>query len=284
MIGRRAIVGLALLSAFLFCAFAAQSASAALTTSKNTTAFTCVKDATEKGDFKDAHCDETNVGKGIFKHELIPPDTTTEVDVTNEKVTESTTKSEITVLKTTITLVKTEIQCTVVNNNVKNSTIHNVEPEPKAHTFTGTVETEFSKCTVIKPANCRVKEPIVTRASVHGVEGLEGPKGEKNAMGLEFIGDFEEETLGEIEFENKGEEKCILAGHKAKIKGKLIGTNGPTTESQQENKESGATVVFTPKFKMQELKVGPEPAEFTSIVTAKMAGAGGNPITLTTTT
>jgi hypothetical protein len=85
MIGRRAVVGLSLLSALLFCAFAAQSASAALKTSTNTTGFTCVKGVTEKGDFKDEHCDETNVGKGAFKHELIPLNTTTEVEFSNEK-------------------------------------------------------------------------------------------------------------------------------------------------------------------------------------------------------
>jgi hypothetical protein len=63
----------------------------------------------------------------------------------------------------------------------------------------------------------------------------------------------------------------------------MIATNGPTAESAQENKESGATLVFTPKFKMQTLTLGGNPAEFETITTATMFGLG-NPISLTTTT
>jgi hypothetical protein len=289
MIGRRATIGLSLLSALLLSAFAAQSALALEPpTSKNTTAFTCVPDPNNTGDFKDEHCDETGVkGKEKFKHELIPLKTTTEVDVSTEKVTESTKKSEPAVLRGVIAGVKVEIECTVVKNNTKESLIHNEEPEAKAHTFTGTVVTEYSKCNVKLLAKCIVAEPIIATATVHGVEGMEGPTGkekEPNAMGLEFVGHGEKETFAEIEFKNKGEEKCAVHGKKFAVTGRVIATNGPTTESDQSNRESGATLVFTPKFKMQTLKLGVEPAEFTSIVTSKMAGAGGSPIALTTTT
>jgi hypothetical protein len=284
MIGRRAVVGLSLLSALLFCVFAAQSASAALTTSKNTTAFTCVKTLDNSGDFTKAHCDKEDtgvLGKEVYKHELIPLKTTTEVDATNDKVTESTTKSEPAVLKGTVNLVKTEITCNTVKNNTKESTIHNEEPEAGSHTFTGTVVVEYTNCTVSKPEKCTVKTPIVATATVHGVEGLEGPKGEKNAMGVEFVGHGVEETFTEITYQG---ESCALKNQTFPVKGKVIATNGPTTESSQENREAGATLVFTPKFKMQELKLGKEAAEFTSIVTPKMAGETGNPISLTTTT
>lgn len=285
MIGRRAVIGLSLLSALLFCALAAQSASAIVTVkSNNTTAFTCVKDPLKKGDFNDAHCDITGVkGASEYKHDLIPLDTTTEVEATNEKVTESTTKPQPATLKGTVAGVKSEIHCNKVKNVVKNSLVHNVQPAKEQHTFTGTIETEFTDCSVSKPAKCDVAEPIISKAEVHGVEGMEGPKGEKNAMGLEFIGHGAEETFATIEYINNGAEICALKGAKFKVKGRVVATNGPTTESAQENRESGATLVFTPKFKMQTLTLGGNPSEFETIVTPTMAG-GGNPISMTTTT
>lgn len=284
MIGRKAVIGLSLLSALLFCAFAAQSASAALETSDNTTAFTCVS-VPGTGDFEDEHCDNTDPqGDGNWDHELIPLDTTTEIDATNEKVTNSTKDSEPAVLSGTVFGVKSEISCATVKNKTDESTIHNTEPVKGQHTFTGTVVVQYSKCTVLKPAKCAVSEPIVATATLHGVEGLEGPTGEKNAMGVEFVGHGENETFATIEYKNKGEEKCALNGQKFKVQGKVIATSGPTTTEDQEDPESGATLVFTPEHKMQELTLGGNPATFTSIVTPKMAGAGGKAITLTTTT
>jgi hypothetical protein len=294
MMGRRAVVGLSLLSVLVFCAFAAQSASAALTTSKNTTAFTCVKDPEKKGDFNKAHCDfgdTVTPGTGEYKHDLIKVGETTTIDGTNNNVTpgplgEPTAKSEPALLTGELAGAKLEIECTTVKNNTKNSWIRNAEPEKKQHTFEGTIETEFSTCNVKLLKSCTVAEPIVTKAILHGVEGLEGPtKGPKgevlepNAMGVEFIGEGPEETFTEIEF--KGE-LCALKNLKFPVKGKAIGTNGPTTESDQSNKETGSTLVFTPKFKMQELKLGPNPAEFHAIATPKMPE--GNPISLTTAT
>jgi hypothetical protein len=282
MIGRRAVVGLSLLSALVFCAFAAQSASAIVTTtSKTTTAFTCVKDVEKKGDFKDAHCDVTGKkGEEEFKHVAISGKTD-KVEGDNCKVTNETKDCEPGFLKSVVNLVKTEVECSSFKNVAANSFLENSEPEPGKHTLSGTAETEFTGCVVKNPLKCEVKEPIVSKATVHGVEGMEGPKGEKNAMGLEFVGEGVEETFATLEFKNKGAEACGLNGVAAKVKGRVVATNGPTTESAQENKESGATLVFTPKFKMQTLKVGKEPAEFSTIATVKMEG--GNPISATTT-
>ncbi len=287
MIARRAIIGLSLLSALLFSAFAAQSASALLVTvSNNTTAFTCVKGGPTK-DFSKAHCNKEDTvvpPTGEYGHEVIALNTTTEVDATNKNVTNSTKDSEPLVLTGTVALAKVEIECLTVKNNAANSTVHNVEPVSKQHKFTGTIQTEFSECNVKKVTKCIVKEPIISNATVNGVEGMEGPKGEKNAMGMEFVGSGAEETFAEIEFKNKGAEACSLNGKTFPVKGRAVATDGPTTESSQENKESGATLVFTPKFKMQTLKLGPNAAEFHGILTPKMAGVGGNPISMTTTT
>jgi len=273
MIGRRAVVGLSLLSALLFCAFAAQSASAALTTSKNTTAFTCVEGATK--DFKDSHCDEAvPVGEGKFGHQAIALNTTTEVDLTN--TTNAVFKTEV------VGGGKVTITCTVVKNIVKNSTMHNVEPEKGQHTLTGPIETEFSKCTVSELKNCVVEEPIIFKATVHGVEGMEGPNKEANAMGLEFIGDGEKEVFAEIGFIG---EKCPVKTPTIFliIKGKMIATGGPLATSKQDRKASGATLVFTNANAMEELTSGGKPVTITGTLTMSMAG-GGNPISLTTTT
>ncbi len=285
MIRRRAVVGLALLSALLFCAFVTQSAFATVgIKSKNTTTFTCVKDGSGTGDFKDAHCDETHPEKkGSFTHQSIKVGETTQVDATNEGVTESTKKSEPAILKSTIGLGKVEIECAVVKGNTANSTQHNVEPSVGQHEFTGFAEAEWSKCNVKIVKGCIVAEPLIAKANFYGVEGLVGPKGEKNAMGVEYKGAGPEELFAELEFKNNGGEACSLNGKKFPVKGSVIGTAGPTTESAQENKESGTTIAITPKNNMQTLKLGPNPAEFSVIAVPKMAG-GGNPISITTTT
>jgi hypothetical protein len=283
MIGRRAVVGLSLLSALLFCAFAAQSASAAK--SINTTFFTCAPDGTNKGDFKDAHCDETNKGAGAFKHELIALNTTTEIEVSNEKVTNNTTEDEPATLKGKVAGAKVDIECTKVTTSVdKNgkseSNIHNVETEvggKKVHTATGTVAVHYSDCKVTELLKCTVKEPIPTRAVVTGAEELGAGK---NEMGLEFTQD-EGKPFAEITFEGA---ECAVKGKTFNVTGSAIGTSGPTTTSSQTNKESGATVVFTAANGMQNLKLGPEAAEFTNIATTTMFGAGGNGIAATTVT
>jgi hypothetical protein len=267
MTGRRAVVGLSLLSALLFCAFAAQSASAVK--AKNTTLFTCKSVGKEKGDFKDAHCDEkVEPNKGEFAHVKIPNDVTTEVSATNSTVTNSTKESEPAVLKSKVGLVAVEITCTTTENNAKESLIHNAQTksgekeELTTHTITGTGKTLFKACTVNKPAKCTVKEPIEAKVTGEAVEGL----GEKaNEMGLELKGSGAEETFAEITFEGA---ECGLKGKTFKVKGSVIGTSGPTTESSQTNHWSGATAVYTPKKEMQKLKLGVEAAELSLITTA----------------
>ena len=272
MIRRRALVGLSLLSALLFCAFAAQNALA--TKSVNTTAFTCVKVAPGTGGFTDAHCDKASSGE--FAHQSIPLSTTTEVAATNQKVTNSTNDSEPATLKTIIGLTQVHIDCNIVSAIPTKSVIHSVETDGK-HTVTGDVALEYSTCTVTKPAKCHIKEPVVAEATFEGAEGL-GPGG--NEMGMTFIGKGTQEAFVEIHFTGP---ECALKEKTFKVKGSVIGTSGPTTESAQTNKGSGATAVFTPKNEMQKLVVATQPAEFTSIVTPSMSG-GGSPLTLTTVT
>jgi hypothetical protein len=281
MIGRRSVVGLSLLCALAFCAFAAQSASAA--TAVNTTMFTCV-DVGSVGDFTDEHCDNTGVpGKEKFGHVAVTNPSGTEIDVSNQKVTNSTKDAEPALLKSKVAGTKVTIECTAVKNNAAKSSLKNVETEKK-HNIEGSSVTEFSTCNVKELTKCVVAEPIVASANVKGVEGLEGPKGEKNAMGLEYEGSGVEKTFATVEFKNKGAESCAVNLKSFPVKGSAISTCGQTTESAQENKDCGATLVFTEKFKMQTLKLGVENAEFSTILTPFMAGANGKPISGTTTT
>jgi hypothetical protein len=271
MIGRRAIIGLALLSALLLCAFTAQSASAAKAV--NTTGVTCVEVAAGTGDFTDAHCDIS--GKGNFAHKAIANDLTTEGKATNQGVTESTKKSEPAVLKSKVGLTATEITCNTAEAEPKNSLGHNIETEGK-HTITGTGRGIAKTCTVNKPAKCTVKEPIEGNGTGFAVEGLGAGA---NEMGAELVGSGAEETFTEITFEGA---ECALKAKTFKVKGSVIVTSGPTTESSQTNKWTGATAVLTPKNGMEKLKLGVETAEVTGIGTA--TGPSGAPFAATTVT
>jgi hypothetical protein len=118
---------------------------------------------------------------------------------------------------------KTEIECSTVTGKTNESSISNTEPEGGKHTLSGTVVMETSKCTVKQPTNCTIAEPVIARFTIHGVEGMLGPKNEPNAMGIEFTGHGAEKTISEFEY--KGE-KCSLKGQKFKYTGKLIAHTG----------------------------------------------------------
>jgi hypothetical protein len=277
MIGRRAIAGLSLLSALLFCAFAAQSASA--TPAKNTTAVTCVKGGGAL-DFKDAHCDETTtVGKGEYGHEPLTnlKENKTDIHVTNEKTAEKTTQAEPATLKGELGGVILDIECKKVTSDPSvTSYIENVE-EPagsKNHNVKGTAAIIFSECKVIKPANCELKE-VTTTAVFEGVEGT-GP--EKNTMGLAFKPD-KSEIFAKFTLEGL---KCPLNKSPIEVKGSAIGTGTPSPSAR----ESGATVKFEDANEMETLEIGGKKAEFKATLTTTMVkeGVTENPISLTTTT
>jgi hypothetical protein len=275
MIGRRAVAGLSLLSALLFCAIAAQSASAAKAT--NTTMFTCKEGGGDK-DFEDAHCDKkVSPNTGKFGHVKVANDVTTEIAATNKGVTNSTKDHEPAVLRTKIGLTPVEITCTTVENEPKNSLAHNAQTETSKHTLTGTIRTLFKECTVDKPLKCTIQEPVESNATAEAVEGL-GP--EANTMGVELKGEGPEETFASITFDGP---ECSLKEKTFKVKGSLIATSGPTTESSQKEHWSGATAVFSPAKEMQKLKVGVEASEFTTIVTPTNATTK-TPLTATTCT
>jgi hypothetical protein len=272
MIGRRSTIGVALLCAFAFCVFAAQSAMAQTgEKAVNTTAVTCVPQG--EGNFEDSHCDKKSPipGTGKFEHAPITKDTTTEIEVTGEG---SFTLTGV------LAGVNAEITCKKAQSVAGKSFLHNVETSGK-HTVTGTVLIHFSECEVKKPTKCTLKEPVVTTANFEGVEKL-GPS--KNEMGVEFKGEGAEGSFAELTFQNKGEEKCSLTngGKPFLVQGSAIATGQTATQSES---YSGATSKYElgpENNRMETLTIGGKPQTFTGTFTTRMAG--GDPIALTTTT
>jgi hypothetical protein len=273
MIRGRAVLGLSLLSALLFCAFAAQSASAA--PAKNTTAFTCVENGGAK-DFEDPHCDKkVAAGQGKFGHVGIPLNATTEITVSNAKTKNKTIESTPTVFQFEFAGQEVEISCKTVHGL---GTLHNVEPVLKEHKVTGTLTIKVTECKVEKPAKCFVKEPIEYKTEFEGVEGL-GP--EANTHGIEFK-PHKEGPFALIEINFVGAE-CVLKGKVAPIVGTMIATGTPSPIE----KHSGATLKFTKEMTKETLTVDGKPAEHSGPLTLRRAPIGGqeqSPISFTTIT
>ena len=261
---RRTAVGISLICALVFCALAAQGASAA--EGKNTTAFECVKGGGEK-DFSDAHCDN-NVGpqKGEYGHVVLPLNTKASITISNEKTKNETKEAASTVLKGTIAGIKSEIICKTVTGS---GSLTNEEPSSKVHRVKGTVEANFTSCTAPKPAlGCKVKEPITVSSNVEGVEGLGA---EKNQMGLEF------KPTG-AHFASVTLEGCLIAGT-FNTDGTAVATGTPANTAKQ----SGATSIFTAAMTKETLKLAGNPAEVESTTTVTKTGST-NAIALTTVT
>jgi hypothetical protein len=270
MIGRRATIGLSLLCALLFSAIAVQSAAAVVGT--NTTAFACVKQDKAVFKFADAHCDVESVNgdTGQYEHSTISG--ATEIEVTN--VTTGEAKSTQ-VLEGKPFKVSTKIECTTLTGK---GTVSNSEPSAKVHKVTGSGTLNYSGCTVVKPAKCTVKEPIVAKiGSVEIQEGLVGPKAEVNAMGLEVKAPAGE-PFTNVELQGV---ECPLKAVPFPVEGSVIVTNGPGVAEAQTKKWSGATAVVTPA--MSNLNAAGA-ATYEGIATVKMKGGDSAAITATTVT
>lgn len=163
MIGRRSVIGIAVLCALALSAIVASSASAS-----NATAWTCAKAAGGVG-FNAAHCTTADVvsSGATYKHVEIPPNTATEVSATNERTAEKTTLHSPAILEGTISGVITAIKCTKVAGM---GTLTNKEEpvgEMIAH-VKGTLT--YTECEVTKPVGkeCLVKEGKITTNELTG--------------------------------------------------------------------------------------------------------------------
>ncbi len=257
MIGRKAVTGLLLLCALVFCAVGASSASAA----KGTTAFECVEGG-EGPKYSDADC-ETTSETGKFSHKEIKPGVVTEISsklISNYK------------LNTTLLTLATEVTCT------EQSTKGTLENLAAPMRVTGSAEITFNGCTVNKPAKCVVKQPIIAKTMVNSKIINEPPVGEE--MGLEYEPSVAGGNFTELTFKNKSEtEKCGIAnGEKPfPVKGSIIGTGSTsnmTGSIQRFNKGEAS---------MQKLSVGTEAAAATLEGQTTIEMKGGPGLALTTT-
>ncbi len=248
---RRTVIGLLLLCTLAFTALSAPSAQA------GTTVFTCVKDAGAK-EFKNEHCGGPGNDGKSYGHVEIGLNKATEVEANNEKTGNETKETTNTVLAGVVAGVKTEIVCSKVKgfDTVENKTIELPDKEKtKVMVVIGTVKTEYNSCTVAKPLNCTVKQPIETNAAMESFANGE-------EMGFEFTPP-EGKALTEVTFEGG---KCVLTGAPIPVKGSVKAS------------VVGATVTFEGKGS---LTFGGGPATLTGAETLRMAG-GGNPISTTT--
>jgi hypothetical protein len=179
MNGRRALTGLSLLCALVFCAFAAPSALAATT---GTTSFTCHEVTPGTGSFADAHC-VVGDAKGKFTH--LGYATTTAAEGTNASTKNETKEATSAVLTTTAGGLETEIVATTVNatGSVTNSL------EGERHRVKGSeIVIIYTGLSVPKPAGqgCKVKGGEIKSNSLKS-EDVEMTEVFSPTAGTEFV-------------------------------------------------------------------------------------------------
>lgn len=265
MIGSRSMVGLSLLCALVFCAAAVQSASAA-----GTTAFSCVRVVGKTGEFTDADCAGKSANKtGEYEHKEFTPGTTT------PKVGVGAITSAA--LNTTLLTLPVEVVCEVVTGSGKLTNLQPGGPGTEMLAKGEEIKVEYKKCTVVKPAKCRVAEPIVVNATSVTKTNL----GAGNEMGTEFkplvVGGVTQ-PFTEIEFKDgeKAGEKCALKNMRFPVTGTAISTS---TEGGGVGARTNGESEFTAAMSGT-LKIGGEAMTFSSRITTF---EGENAVTGTTT-
>lgn len=169
MNGRRAVIGLCMLCALAFSAFAAQGAAAA---SNGTTAFTCVKG---KGTLRGEHCLTTGTAAAEYGHVEIAENTTTELTGGNEKTKNETTESAPSILKETIGGVELELKATTVSGT---GTMENKkDPVTGEHYAEGSGTIVYSNVEVVKPAGKECEVFTDEEFPVGSGKFIEGAKG-----------------------------------------------------------------------------------------------------------
>lgn len=247
MTARRSIVGLSVLCALVFSAFAAADATAAGPT---TTAYTCAKSGVGVGErFSDADCTTTNK-EGSFRHVEIPAGTSTPITATG------TTNS---VLKINIAGNIFELQATGFSGA---GTLKNNAGPPMS--VSGTISGTFTGVTVLKPAGkeCTVKEGKINLNSTAFESKVEGGK-----MWSHF-------TPTGTQFATFAFEKCSGAlGEAINDKTQEL-TGALDTEHEAEGMGSGAFLVFTEASTKEGLKLAGQAASFAGKFTTKNTESG----------
>ncbi|MGB7684775.1 MAG: hypothetical protein WBL45_03240 [Solirubrobacterales bacterium] len=253
MIGRRIALGLVLLSALVFSAFAASSASAAVA---GTTMFTCAKSPEQLPGFTDEHCTKAaKTDKEVKrKHVAVAQDKETIFHGTNEKTSADTTKAEPTILKTSFLGVEVEISCSKV---FAHGNITNRLNGAKEHYIHGTkVTILYTGCKYIKPGFCKVKGEKIEITGVTATTEKEGDNVRFKPEAGETLVTFESEGFGcPAKAEIKGTFRAQVEGatlsfteagttadKSLTFAGNAMGISGKITLSQaDETQEAGKT-------------------------------------------
>jgi hypothetical protein len=206
MTGRRALVGLSLLCALVFSAFAASSASAA---TSGLTAVTCKEGGTK--DFSRAHCakaDAVTPGTGKYGHFKIAEKVETAITGSNEGTEEETKKAKSAILHGISGGVILEITCANVSSTGTQENLLVGEE----HRITGKnivikYGTAVTPCVVKKPVEkgCVVAGGIITTNKLHATSVGAGD-------GLKFTAEPAEGGEGGNPFVTITLEKCTVAG------------------------------------------------------------------------
>lgn len=219
MNGRRAAMGVAVLCALVFSAFAASSASA-------NQIYTC-KPATGVTGFADAHClAPTSPPSTNFQHVLEEGEI--EITGTNANTAEGTTAARVSKLRGTAAGLETEVICTTVGGSGK--------AKNEATWGQGTGVIEYSGCSVAKPAG---KGCVVTGGAVNTKELFATTKG--------LTGELEFTPVSGTEFASVPISSCSVSGlnNTFPVTGSIKGTiEGGTTTSTH----AGTTAQNTLKF------------------------------------
>jgi hypothetical protein len=226
MIGRKSVIGMALICALALSIAAVSSASAA-----PGRAFECVKG---KGTLRGEHCLTEGTAAAEFGHVEIKAGVATAITATNAKSASSTTASSPAVLSGTLAGIETEINCTTVSGTG--------ELTNAAASVSGNGVITYTGCTVVKPAReCKVKEgKVVTKKLTATTVGL------TNANELKFEGEVNakgEKIFAEVNLEGCKENKPAAAAYP--VTGSLIATtNGATTETTVAGVKAQKTLLF----------------------------------------
>jgi hypothetical protein len=275
MIGRKAIVGLSLLCALMFCAFAAQGAQAA----KGTTAVTCVKVGGTLGGFTDAHCAKEGSGEFALQ-DTITAGTKTAITGSNAKTEANTTAAKRSTLKGTSLGVEVLITCTTVSSTgeIENKAGPPMSIEGKKIFVT------YGGCIVEKPGPniCKVHSPGKTAGNITTNE-ITAESGTMNETTGEMSGKFKPTTgttFVKLEFESEAGQFCALPTTNVEGFVESTNPNGEATPKASPTAEGAATVTFETEA-MSHLTVFGGASTYTGAETVSMSA--GNPIAVVTT-
>jgi len=271
MTGRKAIAGLSLLCALVFCALAAPGAMAL----NGTTAYECKPVKAGKTGFTDEHCTKAaEPGKASFEHVLIPEGSTA-VAITNN---ETGATYPVVRLRGELAGVKVELEAKKFTS-CKESTIENKENAKKQMEVAGKGCGEFSEITTLKPAKCSVKSIALKAGLIGTTEVVEKKEEAPHFTGTGYRPPPEGGGEGVFaSFTLEGSE-CFIKGLTLEVKGS-VKASMPT-----EGVGHGPTLKFTTAETEKTLSIGGKSAAFEGTFTMRMQPGekGENPISLTLT-